>query len=112
MTCLFAKTLDEATDIVNRNRYGNGCAIFTTSGANARRFQDRVDVGQIGINVPIPVPVPMFSFTGSKGSFLGDVNFYGKNGISFYTSIKTVTSLWRSEDVISTKSDTIMPTLK
>eukprot|EP00835_Amoeboradix_gromovi_P001752 NODE_87_length_21935_cov_0.397142.p3 type:complete len:507 gc:universal NODE_87_length_21935_cov_0.397142:10942-9422(-) len=112
LVCLFAQTLDESIDIINRNKYGNGTAIFTTNGANARRFQDRVDVGQIGINVPIPVPVPMFSFTGSRGSFLGDTNFYGRKGIDFYTTTKTITSLWRTEDISSTKSDTSMPTLK
>eukprot|EP00834_Sanchytrium_tribonematis_P000542 NODE_10_length_61504_cov_0.956502.p14 type:complete len:471 gc:universal NODE_10_length_61504_cov_0.956502:59776-61188(+) len=78
LVCMFAETLDQAIEIINRNKYGNGTAIFTTNGANARRFQDKTDVGQIGINVPIPVPVPMFSFTGSRGSFLGDTNFYGR----------------------------------
>ena len=72
---------------------GNGTAIFTNSGAVARKFEDEVDVGQVGINVPIPVPLPMFSFTGSRGSIQGDVNFYGKQGVQFYTSTKTVTSL-------------------
>ncbi len=112
LTLLFANTLDEAIEIVNRNKYGNGTALFTTNGANARRYQDKVDVGQIGINVPIPVPLPAFSFTGSKASFLGDVNFYGQKGIDFYTSTKTITSLWRSEDISHRKSDTNMPTLK
>ena len=112
LVCLFAQTLDEAIAIINRNKYGNGTALFTTNGANARRFQDKVDVGQVGINVPIPVPVPMFSFTGSRGSFLGDTNFYGQKGIDFFTTTKTITSLWRTDDISSKKSDTIMPTLK
>jgi hypothetical protein len=57
---------------------GNGCAIFTSSGANARKFQHEIDVGQVGINVPIPVPLPYFSFTGSRGSIRGDIHFFGK----------------------------------
>ena len=72
-------TLDEAIKVINDNPYGNGTAIFTTNGATARKFTQEIDVGQIGINVPIPVPLPMFSFTGSRGSFRGDTNFYGKN---------------------------------
>ena len=94
LVCLEAETLEEAMGIMNRNPYGNGCAIFTQSGAAARKFQNEIDVGQVGINVPIPVPLPMFSFTGSRGSIRGDVNFYGKQGVQFYTQVKTVTSNW------------------
>lgn len=63
-------------------------AIFTQSGATARKFERDVEVGQVGINVPIPVPLPMFSWSGNKGSFLGDIPFYGKSGIDFYTQTK------------------------
>src|SRR6185437_13014209 len=63
-----AETLDEAIELINKNPYGNGTGIFTQSGAAARKFQNEIDVGQVGINVPIPVPVPYFSFTGSRGS--------------------------------------------
>jgi malonate-semialdehyde dehydrogenase (acetylating)/methylmalonate-semialdehyde dehydrogenase len=94
-----AETLDDAIKIINNNPYGNGTAIFTTNGATARKFTQEIDVGQIGVNVPIPVPLPMFSFTGSRGSFRGDQNFYGKAGINFYTQLKTVTQLWREQDV-------------
>ena len=87
-------TLDEAIDLINRNRYGNGTGIFTQSGAVARKFQNEIDVGQVGINVPIPVPVPFFSFTGSRGSKLGDLGPYGKQAIQFYTQVKTVTARW------------------
>jgi malonate-semialdehyde dehydrogenase (acetylating)/methylmalonate-semialdehyde dehydrogenase len=87
-------TLEEAIDFINANPYGNGTAIFTSSGAAARKFQTDVDVGQVGINVPIPVPLPFFSFTGSKASIRGDVNFYGKAGVQFYTKWKTVTANW------------------
>jgi malonate-semialdehyde dehydrogenase (acetylating)/methylmalonate-semialdehyde dehydrogenase len=71
----------------------------TGNGAAARKFTHGVDIGQVGINVPIPVPLPMFSFTGSRGSFLGDINFYGKAGVQFYTKWKTVSSNWPSENV-------------
>ncbi|KAI8873631.1 Methylmalonate-semialdehyde dehydrogenase [Ramicandelaber brevisporus] len=111
LVCLEAEDLDGAIDIINKNRYGNGTAIFTRSGAAARKFQTDVDVGQIGVNVPIPVPLPMFSFTGSRGSFLGDTNFYGRQGIQFLTQTKTVTSLWRAEDVEHKGASVNMPTL-
>lgn len=64
--CLEAATLDEAIAIVNANPYGNGASIFTQSGASARKFENEVNVGQVGINVPIPVPLPMFSWSGNK----------------------------------------------
>jgi len=70
-------------------------AILFSSGASARKFQHEIDVGQVGINVPIPVPLPFFSFTGSRGSIRGDVHFYGKQGVNFYTQIKTITSNWQ-----------------
>ncbi|XP_072951656.1 uncharacterized protein [Typha angustifolia] len=90
-----ADSLEEAIQIVNRNKYGNGASIFTTSGVSARKFQSEIEAGQVGINVPIPVPLPFFSFTGSKASFAGDLNFYGKAGVQFYTQIKTVTQQWK-----------------
>ncbi|KAG8368584.1 hypothetical protein BUALT_Bualt15G0060700 [Buddleja alternifolia] len=95
LICMQADSLEEAINIVNRNKYGNGAAIFTSSGIAARKFQTEIEAGQVGINVPIPVPLPFFSFTGSKASFAGDLNFYGKAGVQFYTQIKTVTQQWR-----------------
>ncbi|WP_374553126.1 CoA-acylating methylmalonate-semialdehyde dehydrogenase [Aquitalea pelogenes] len=99
-------TLDEAIAIINANPNGNGTAIFTQSGAAARRFQEDIDVGQVGINVPIPVPVPLFSFTGSRGSKLGDLGPYGKQVILFYTQTKTVTSRWFDDEASSGKVHT------
>ncbi|MGN5518740.1 CoA-acylating methylmalonate-semialdehyde dehydrogenase [Halopseudomonas sp. Lyrl_26] len=93
-----ADSLDEALDIINANPNGNGTAIFTRSGGIARRFQEDIDVGQVGINVPIPVPVPLFSFSGSRGSKLGDLGPYGKQVILFYTQTKTVTARWFDDD--------------
>ncbi|KAJ4832463.1 hypothetical protein Tsubulata_016016 [Turnera subulata] len=95
LLCMEAESFEEAINIVNRNKYGNGAAIFTTSGAAARKFQSEIEAGQVGINVPIPVPLPFFSFTGSKASFAGDLNFYGKAGVNFFTQIKTVTQQWK-----------------
>ncbi len=89
-----AATLDEAIEFINHNPNGNGTAIFTQSGAAARKFQEEIDVGQIGINVPIPVPVPLFSFSGSRASKLGDLGPYGKQVIMFYTQTKTITARW------------------
>lgn len=96
-----ADSLDEAIDIINANPNGNGTAIFTRSGGIARRFQEDIDVGQVGINVPIPVPVPLFSFSGSRGSKLGDLGPYGKQAIQFYTQTKTVTARWFDEDELA-----------
>ncbi|KAJ7076562.1 methylmalonate-semialdehyde dehydrogenase [Mycena belliarum] len=107
---LAVDTLDDAVEIINNNRYGNGAACFTQSGATARKFETEINVGQIGINVPIPVPLPMFSWSGNKNSFLGDIHFYGKSGINFYTQNKTITSLWKAEDALSTRASVDMPT--
>ncbi|MNF72594.1 Methylmalonate-semialdehyde dehydrogenase [acylating] [compost metagenome] len=97
---LQAATMDEAIAIINANPNGNGTALFTRSGAAARHFQEEIDVGQVGINVPIPVPVPTFSFTGSRGSKLGDLGPYGKQVVQFYTQTKTVTQRWFDEDEV------------
>jgi len=110
LVVLQAESLDDAIEIINKNRYGNGAAIFTQSGATARRFETEVNAGQIGINVPIPVPLPMFSWSGNKGSVLGDIGFYGKSGINFYTQNKTTTSLWRAEDAVGNRATVDMPT--
>jgi len=112
LNVLEADTMDEAIEILNNNPYGNGCAVFTNSGAAARKFTNEVDVGQIGVNVPIPVPLPMFSFTGSRGSFLGDSNFYGKAGLNFYSQWKTVTTLWKEEDAKTANAEVAMPRMQ
>jgi malonate-semialdehyde dehydrogenase (acetylating) / methylmalonate-semialdehyde dehydrogenase len=94
MVIVNVDTLDDAIALINANPYGNGTGIFTESGAVARKFQNEIDVGQVGINVPVPVPVPHFSFTGSRGSKLGDLGPYGKQAVHFYTQVKTVTARW------------------
>ncbi|WP_296175492.1 CoA-acylating methylmalonate-semialdehyde dehydrogenase [Psychrobacter sp. UBA2769] len=93
-----AADLDEAIELLNANPHGNGTAIFTQSGAAAHKFQQDVQVGQIGINLPIPVPLPMFSFSGSRASKLGDLGPYGKQAVQFYTQTKTVTARWFDDE--------------
>ncbi|KAH9657455.1 methylmalonate-semialdehyde dehydrogenase (acylating) [Citrus sinensis] len=90
-----AESIDEAIEIVNRNRHGSGASIFTTSAVAARKFQIEIAVGQVGINVPISVQPPFTLFTSSKPCFAGDLNCDGKGGIHFYTQIKTVTQQWK-----------------
>ena len=97
LVVLRADSLDEAIAMVNRCPYANGTAIFSTSGAAARKFQNEIDGGMVGINVPIPVPLPFFSFTGNKDSFAGENNFYGKMGVEFFTRTKTVTAAWKDD---------------
>ncbi|MDE1181613.1 CoA-acylating methylmalonate-semialdehyde dehydrogenase [Paraburkholderia sp.] len=94
-------TLDAAIELVNRNPFGNGVGLFTQSGAAARKFQSEIDIGQVGINIPIPVPVPFFSFTGSRGSKLGDLGPYGKQVVQFYTQTKTVTARWFDDATVN-----------
>jgi malonate-semialdehyde dehydrogenase (acetylating)/methylmalonate-semialdehyde dehydrogenase len=101
LSIVAAKDIDEAIEFINANPNGNGTAIFTQSGAAARRFQEDIDVGQVGINVPIPVPVPMFSFTGSRASKLGDLGPYGKQVVMFYTQTKTVTARWFDDSTVA-----------
>lgn len=112
LNCVTVDTLDEAIAFTNSNHYGNGTAIFTQSGAAARKFTHEINVGQVGVNVPIPVPLPMFSFTGSRGSIQGDINFYGKAGAQFFTRFKTVTSNWQYNHKTTLRDSVVMPTAK
>jgi malonate-semialdehyde dehydrogenase (acetylating) / methylmalonate-semialdehyde dehydrogenase len=89
-----ADTVEAAIDLVNANPYGNGTAIFTSSGEAARRFQRGVNVGMIGVNVPIPVPMAYYSFGGWKDSLFGEHHIHGPEGVSFYTRAKVITSRW------------------
>jgi malonate-semialdehyde dehydrogenase (acetylating)/methylmalonate-semialdehyde dehydrogenase len=88
------KSYEEALKLVNENPYGNGTAIFTNDGGAARRFQNEVEVGMVGINVPIPVPMSYYSFGGWKNSLFGDSHAYGSEGVQFFTRGKVVTSRW------------------
>jgi malonate-semialdehyde dehydrogenase (acetylating) / methylmalonate-semialdehyde dehydrogenase len=86
--------IDQAIDLVSRNPYGNGTAIFTSSGAAARKFQNEVQVGMVGVNLPIPVPMAFYSFGGWKQSLFGDLHVHGPEGVAFYTRGKVVTTRW------------------
>jgi malonate-semialdehyde dehydrogenase (acetylating)/methylmalonate-semialdehyde dehydrogenase len=85
---------DEGLRLINDHPYGNGTAIFTNDGGAARRFQNEVEVGMIGINVPIPVPMAYYSFGGWKSSLFGDTHAHGTEGVHFFTRGKVVTSRW------------------
>lgn len=87
-------TYEEGLSLINSGEFGNGTAIFTNDGGAARRFQNEVQVGMIGINVPIPVPVAYHSFGGWKKSLFGDAKAYGVHGFDFFTQEKAVTSRW------------------
>ncbi len=89
----------EAVNLINANPYGNGTAIFTADGSAARRFQNEIEVGMIGVNVPIPVPVSYYSFGGWKDSLFGDSHAYGPDGIHFFTRNKVITSRWPARQV-------------
>jgi malonate-semialdehyde dehydrogenase (acetylating)/methylmalonate-semialdehyde dehydrogenase len=106
MAIVSVENLDDAISLINANPFGNGTGIFTQSGAAARKFQNEIDVGQVGINVPIPVPVPFFSFTGSRGSKLGDLGPYGKQAVQFYTQTKTIISRWFEDGSVSSGVNT------
>ncbi|MCW2773139.1 MAG: methylmalonate-semialdehyde dehydrogenase [Nocardioides sp.] len=94
LSVLRVDTVDEAIAMINANPYGNGTAIFTSSGEAARRFQRGVHVGMIGINVPVPVPMAYYSFGGWKDSLFGDKHVHGPEGVGFYTRAKVVTARW------------------
>jgi malonate-semialdehyde dehydrogenase (acetylating)/methylmalonate-semialdehyde dehydrogenase len=98
LVVLRVDTLEEAIALINRNPYANGTAIFTESGGAARRFENEVQVGMVGINVPIPVPVAFYSFGGWKNSLFGDLHVHGMEGVKFYTRTKVVTTRWPHQD--------------
>ena len=88
------KTYDEGIALINSGAFGNGTAIFTNDGGAARRFQNEIQVGMVGINVPIPVPVAYYSFGGWKQSLFGDTKAHGEEGVHFFTRGKAITSRW------------------
>ena len=94
LSVIRVKTYDEALALVNAHQYGNGTAIFTNDGGAARRYQNEVEVGMVGINVPIPVPMAYYSFGGWKNSLFGDSHAHGTEGVHFFTRGKVVTSRW------------------
>jgi malonate-semialdehyde dehydrogenase (acetylating)/methylmalonate-semialdehyde dehydrogenase len=99
LSVLRVPTYDAALSLVNANPYGNGTAIFTGDGGAARRYQNEVEVGMVGVNVAIPVPVAYYSFGGWKSSLFGDTHAHGVEGVHFFTRGKVVTSRWPEHHV-------------
>ncbi len=102
-------SFDAAAEMINRNAFGNGAAIFTRDGDAAREFAHRVHAGMVGINVPIPVPMAFHSFGGWKSSLFGDHYMHGTEGVRFYTRLKTITSRWPAG--IRNGAEFVMPTM-
>lgn len=94
LSVLRVKSYDEGLQLINDNPFGNGTAIFTNDGGAARRFQNEVQVGMVGINVPIPTPMAYYSFGGWKDSLFGDTHAHGVEGVHFFTKTKAVTARW------------------
>ncbi len=107
LVAISVDSLADAIKLINANPFGNGTALFTSSGGAARQFQHEIEVGQVGINIPIPVPLPFFSFTGWKNSFYGDQHAYGKQAVRFYTETKTITARWFDSEVSEGVNTTI-----
>ncbi|GAB4221751.1 MAG: CoA-acylating methylmalonate-semialdehyde dehydrogenase [Francisella sp.] len=103
------KTLQEAIDLTNAHNFANGAVIYTSNGSAARKFTNEIDAGMVGINVPIPVPLAFHSFGGNKDSLFGDTHIHGKEGVLFYTRLKTVTTRWA--DNYKVENAFIMPTM-
>jgi malonate-semialdehyde dehydrogenase (acetylating) / methylmalonate-semialdehyde dehydrogenase len=96
LSVVHVDTLDEAIDVVNQSRFGNGTSIFTESGASVRRYRHEVEAGMIGVNIGVAAPVAFFPFSGWKDSFLGDLHAHGPDAVEFFTRKKTVTTRWFS----------------
>lgn len=92
------KSFEEGVSLINSNPYANGSVIFTQNGYYSREFARRADAGMVGINVGIPVPVSIFPFSGHKQSFFGDLHTMGKDGVRFFTQVKSVTTTWFNEE--------------
>ncbi|MCF3948114.1 CoA-acylating methylmalonate-semialdehyde dehydrogenase [Acidiphilium iwatense] len=103
-------SFDTAVRIINEHEFGNGTSIFTRDGDAARSFADAIEVGMVGINVPIPVPMAFHSFGGWKRSIFGDHGVHGREGVHFYTKLKTMTSRWPTG--IRAGAEFAMPTMR
>ncbi|MCK8488971.1 CoA-acylating methylmalonate-semialdehyde dehydrogenase [Paenibacillus sp. MBLB2552] len=94
LSVMRAETLQEAVEIANRSEFANGACLFTSSGANVRKFRETIDAGMLGINLGVPAPMAFFPFSGYKKSFYGDLHANGTDGVEFYTRKKMVTARW------------------
>ena len=88
------KNYEEALNLINDHKYGNGTSIYTSDGEVSRNFTTNSKIGMVGVNVPIPVPMAFHSFGGWKESLFGGHAMHGMEGVNFYTKLKTVTSRW------------------
>jgi malonate-semialdehyde dehydrogenase (acetylating)/methylmalonate-semialdehyde dehydrogenase len=89
-----ADTIDEAIALVNSGSYGNQACLFTSSGANARKFRHEAEVGNIGVNVAVAAPMAFFPFSGARESFFGDLHGQGRDAVEFFTQEKVVIERW------------------
>ncbi len=104
-----SNTYEDAIDLINNHKYGNGASIYTSDGEVSRHFTTNINIGMVGVNVPIPVPMAFHSFGGWKNSLFGDYAMHGKEGINFYTKLKTITSRWPKS--IQEGPEFVIPTL-
>jgi malonate-semialdehyde dehydrogenase (acetylating)/methylmalonate-semialdehyde dehydrogenase len=111
LSVLRTDDVEDAIALINANPYGNGTAIFTGSGAAARRFVRGVHVGMVGVNVPVPVPMAYYSFGGWKDSLFGEHHIHGPEGVAFYTRGKAVTVRW-PEGAEAQRATLDMPTAR
>lgn len=97
MSLIELKTVDDALAFINGGRYGNMACLFTSSGANARKFRNQANAGNIGINIGVAAPMAQFPFSGWKESFFGDLHGQGRHAIEFFTQTKVVVERWPKE---------------
>ncbi|MDX1641381.1 MAG: CoA-acylating methylmalonate-semialdehyde dehydrogenase [Balneolaceae bacterium] len=97
MSLIELETVDEAIDFINSGSYGNMACLFTSGGANARKFRNEVTAGNIGINIGVAAPMAQFPFSGWKESFFGDLHGQGRHAIEFFTQTKVVVERWPKE---------------
>ncbi len=92
-----SNTLDDAIETLSTSAFGNSAAIFTSSGAAARKFRYEVPAGNIGVNIGVAAPMAYFPFSGWRDSFMGVLHGQGKDAIEFYTDKKVVIERWPKE---------------
>ena len=97
MSLIQLKTVDEALEFINSGKYGNMACLFTSSGANARKFRNLANAGNIGINIGVAAPMAQFPFSGWKESFFGDLHGQSRHAIEFFTQTKVVIERWPKE---------------
>ncbi|MGF7216451.1 malonate-semialdehyde dehydrogenase (acetylating)/methylmalonate-semialdehyde dehydrogenase [Spirosoma lacussanchae] len=97
MSLIELGTVDEALTFINSGRYGNMACLFTSSGANARKFRSQAMAGNIGINIGVAAPMAQFPFSGWNESFFGDLHGQGRHAVEFFTQTKVVVERWPKE---------------